>query len=135
MKRSPSTARAIENRRTFERELLFGESTETIHALLQSMDISQKELAQRLGLTEGRVSRILSGRENVTLRTLADVGWAIGIRFALVPLPFEDRADTPAADDPPPPRWLARLRRLATSRRVAGLPSKREGARNDPTRG
>lgn len=35
--------------------------------------VTKRELAQRLGVTPGRVSQVLSGDENLTLRTLAAV--------------------------------------------------------------
>ena len=87
--------------------------------------MSQKELARRLELSEPRVSRLLNGRDNTTLRTLADVGHALGVRFALVPIPFEERGGTPAAEDPEPPRWVDQLRReLLAARRAAAPASK-----------
>src|SRR5687768_11105285 len=92
-------------RRLYERELLYGEAIETISALLKTHAISQKELARRLEVSEARVSRILTGRENLTLKTVADLGWALGVRLSLAPVPFDDRADTPAQNDPPPPSW------------------------------
>lgn len=113
-------------RLTFERELLFGEAIETVAAMLASQGISQRELAERLGRSEARVSRILHGGENTTLKTIADLGYALGIRFALVPVPFADRDGTPAVDDPPAPDWLSRQRGdLAARAEVpAGLESK-----------
>lgn len=106
-------------RLTYERELLFGEAIETVAALLASQGIAQRELAERIGRSEARVSRILKGGENTTLKTIADLGYALGIRFTLVPVPFADRTGTPAADDPPTPDWIGRQRR----RRAGGSPA------------
>ena len=103
-----------EIRRAFEEELLVGEATDTVAGLLESLGLSQRELADRLDVTPGRVSQVLSGRENLTLRTLAALGWALGVRFELNPVAMADRAGTPAVDDPPAPAWLDRLR--STSR-------------------
>ena len=89
---------------------------ETLGAIVGSVGLTQRELASRLGVSEARVSRLLNGRENLTLRTIADLGWATGLRFDLVAVPFEDRTGTPAADDPPPPRWLARHAGLIAAR-------------------
>jgi transcriptional regulator with XRE-family HTH domain len=97
-------------RRVFEEELLVGEATDTVAALLESLGLPQKELASRLGVTPGRISQILSGKENLTLRSLAALGWALGVRFELRPTAMSDRAGTPAEDDPPAPPWLDRLR-------------------------
>src|SRR4051794_34850064 len=99
-----------EVRRAYEEELLFGEATETLGAVVESVGISQKELAERLALSESRVSQILSGGANLTLRSLAALGWALGIRFELDPIALdtEERIGTPAEDDPPTPSWLRR---------------------------
>ena len=40
--------------------------------------ISRAELAQLMGVSPGRVSQILSGDENLTLRTLSSVAAALG---------------------------------------------------------
>lgn len=105
-----------EIRKVFEEELLFGEVTETLAALVASLDLSQKEVARRLSVSEGRISQILSGGENLTLRSLATLGWALGIRFALDPaaLSQEDREGTPAGNDAPIPAWLTRMQKLPT---------------------
>lgn len=95
-----------EVRRVYEEEVLFGEATDTIEALLESLEISRSELARRLRVSKGRVSQIMSGAENLTLRTLAAVGWALGVRFELRPVPMVNRAGTPAIADPSPPAWL-----------------------------
>jgi transcriptional regulator with XRE-family HTH domain len=100
-------------RRSYEEELLVGEATETLGAMLASTNLSQRELARRLGVTEGRVSQILSGSENLTLRSLAALGWGLGLRFRLDPLPLADRRGTPAESDPPAPAWLDRLSSVA----------------------
>jgi len=110
-------------RLAYEEELLRGEAVEVIADLLDEHGISRRQLAERLGVGEPRVSRILSGRENATLGTIAELGDALGVRFALVPIPYEDRAGTPAAGDPPPPEWLDRSRlRVAGIERASGVP-------------
>jgi transcriptional regulator with XRE-family HTH domain len=113
-------------RLVYERELLFGEAIETVAALLESQGISQRELAKRIGRSEARVSRILKGGENTTLKTIADLGYALGIRFSLVPMPFDERTGTPAADDPPAPEWVARQRRSRAGGSLAKVPAELE---------
>jgi transcriptional regulator with XRE-family HTH domain len=103
--------------------MLYGEAIETVAALLVSSDITRRELARRLKVSEARITRILNGRENTTLKTIADLGWALGMRFAFVPIPYEDRDGTPAAADPPPPRWLASIRRRIAAMTGAPGPS------------
>lgn len=108
-----------EARREYEEAYLVGEVTDSICALLQELGLSQADLAKRLGVTKGRVSQILSGRQNMTLRTLAAIGWALGVSFDLTPRPMTDRAGTPAAADPGLPAWLDRGRADGPRRRVA----------------
>lgn len=45
--------------------------------------ISRADLAQSMGVSPGRVSQILSGDENLTLRTLSSVLGALGANFEL----------------------------------------------------
>lgn len=110
-------------RRAFEEELLYGEATDTVSALLESLGLTRSELAERLGVSKGRVSQILSGSENITLKTLASLGWALGIRFDLHPTPMESRVGTPSENDPPAPLWLKRLAPEWTPR-VVRLPAR-----------
>lgn len=109
---SDARSMTVEEPREFERELLYGEFAETIGALLTSTGLTQKALAGRLGLSEARISRLLRGDANTSLRALADLGWALGYRFALTPVELEDRAETPARDDPPVPDWVRELSQI-----------------------
>ncbi|MCL2783406.1 MAG: helix-turn-helix domain-containing protein [Propionibacteriaceae bacterium] len=45
--------------------------------------ITQKELATRVGVSEGRVSQVLSGQENLRISTLARYLHAMGYRLHL----------------------------------------------------
>ncbi len=111
----------VSPRLAYEEELLRGEAVSLIAGLLETHGITQRELARRLGVGEARVSRILSGRENATLATIAALGHALGIRFSLLATPYADRCGTPAAADPPPPPWIAaQRRRLAAAKQALG---------------
>lgn len=116
-----------EIRRTYEEELLLGEATENVSALLRSLGISQRELARRLNVSEARVSQIVSGAENLTLRSLAALGWALGVRFELDPIAMSraERRGTPAEDDAAAPDWLSRLRPTARVEFRRSLPAPR----------
>lgn len=96
----------LAERREFERELLFGEVGETVGALLRELGVSQRQLAERMGLSESRVSRIVGAGENMTLKTISDLGFALGLRFSLAAEELPDRGKGPAADDGPLPEWL-----------------------------
>ncbi|MDF5758223.1 helix-turn-helix transcriptional regulator [Spongiactinospora sp. TRM90649] len=52
--------------------------------------ISRAELASTMGVSAGRVSQILSGEENLTLRTLGSVADALGARFEIGLRPVEE---------------------------------------------
>lgn len=105
----------------YEVDLLAGSVLQVVKGLMKDHGISQRELADRLGVSEARVSRLLHDSENLKLSMVAALGRAVGIRFALAPIPFADRSETPAAGDPPPPRWIAGQRRLvAESTSAAG---------------
>ena len=95
-----------QGRRAFEEEVLIGDVTDTLSGLLQSLKLTQKELARRLGVTEGRVSQMLAGSGNLTLRSLAAAGWALGLRFELMPRAMANRQGTPAESDGALPAWL-----------------------------
>lgn len=118
----------------YEQELLSSAVINVVGGLLETHGITRRELARRLEVKESRVSRILNGRENMTLATIASLGRALGVRFALAPIPYDDRGNTPAADDPPPPRWLAGRRRLiAEATTASGLPSQPGSQPSPPT--
>lgn len=53
--------------------------SDKIFAALKEKNISQKELAKRMGKTEAEVSRWLGGTHNFTLRTIAKISSALGI--------------------------------------------------------
>ena len=55
--------------------------------------VSRAELAHAMGLSPGRVSQILSGEENLTLRTLSAVVDALGARLEVTLRPLEAPED------------------------------------------
>ena len=107
----------------FERDLLYSEAVEHLRAIIASLGITQHELADRLQVSDARVSRIFTGRQNLTLRTLADISFALGLRFELVAAPMSEaeRSYTPARLDPPAPKWLVRHAQLVARRTRDGL--------------
>lgn len=52
-------------------------------AAVADAGLSQKELAERLGWKPSRVSKVLHGATNVTLRTLFDLYDALGLDFSI----------------------------------------------------
>ena len=66
------------NAKLVAQEMLITEATEAVWSALEHAGINKSELAERLGTTKGYVSQVLSGSRNMTLRTLADICFAVG---------------------------------------------------------
>ena len=75
---------------------------------MQEQGITQRELARRLGRSEPWISRVLNGRENTTLKTVAELAWALGLRVRLVPEPLESMDSWSRASE-----WVIRHGRSA----------------------
>lgn len=78
-----ATDKVTHDRRVAE-ETLFRTAHAVLHDALVQSDIPQKEVARRLDVSEGRVSQIFSGSENLTLRSFASVAWALGLSLAII---------------------------------------------------
>lgn len=59
--------------------------------------VTRADLAGAMGVSAGRVSQILSGDENLTLRTLGSVFAALGARCELTLAPRDERKSHSAA--------------------------------------
>ncbi len=70
-------------RRAFEEEILLGRVRKEINTRLEQLNLRRRDLAQRLGVSEGRISQMLSGGENLTLKSLAGLAVALDARFNL----------------------------------------------------
>ena len=70
------------NAKLVAEELLIAEVTEAIWEAMEEAGCSKTELAQRMGATKGYVSQVLNGSRNMTLRTLADICHALGVKPA-----------------------------------------------------
>lgn len=71
----------------YESARLQRELSTAVTWFMDERGISKRELARRLKVTPGRISQILSGGENLTLRTLATVCTALDahLRVELIP--------------------------------------------------
>lgn len=65
--------------RAFAREDLVYQITETLLMAMEDKDVSKVELARRLNKSKSHVSRLLDGSRNMTLASLSDMCFAIGI--------------------------------------------------------
>lgn len=52
-----------------------------IDLILREKNISQKQLAKKMGKTEAEVSRWLGGTHNFTIRTIAKISEALGVKL------------------------------------------------------
>ena len=57
--------------------------TNEVNWHMRERGLSRADLAARMGVSPGRVSQILGGGENLTLRTLAALSTALDARFDL----------------------------------------------------
>ena len=76
LKNDPAHARLLVQEETIL------EVTEMIHEVMAGKCISRSELALKLGRSKGFVSQLLDGTANMTLRTLADVLFALDCRLS-----------------------------------------------------
>ncbi|HED17439.1 MAG TPA: XRE family transcriptional regulator [Gammaproteobacteria bacterium] len=66
--------------RAFVREELVYNVTEDILLTLEDLEVSKKELAHRLGKSRSYVTQVLSGARNMTLGSLSDICFALGVK-------------------------------------------------------
>jgi transcriptional regulator with XRE-family HTH domain len=97
--------------RLVEQETLIADATELICEVMEKDGVTRHELAKRLGKSKGFISQILTGERNMTLRTLADVMFALGHRFELTARPltaprtYSRLEDQPDASTCAPADW------------------------------
>jgi DNA-binding phage protein len=75
------------------REKLIVEVTEALSRALATRKVSRTELAKRLGATKGRVTQLLDGSANMTLRTISDVLWALDFKPIVSAVPLDVPAE------------------------------------------
>jgi len=66
--------------RTYASEELTFNVTEDLLIIMEDKDMTKKDLAEKLGKTKAYVSQLLSGSKNMTLKTMSDVCYALGIK-------------------------------------------------------
>jgi transcriptional regulator with XRE-family HTH domain len=87
-----------EDKRLFAQENLILECTERVCELMNQKNVSRSELANRLGKTKGYVSQLLNGSRNLTVRTLADMFFALDSEAKLQISPL--RSDRLGPEEP-----------------------------------
>jgi transcriptional regulator with XRE-family HTH domain len=73
---------------------LITEVTDEINWRMREDHITRADLAGRMGVSSGRVSQVLSGGENLTLRTLVSLATALDGRFDVRFRPFKPSDDS-----------------------------------------
>jgi transcriptional regulator with XRE-family HTH domain len=91
--------RAVETQIDDEMLALATQLINEINWYMRERDLTRAELAERMRVSPGRVSQILSGGENLTLRTLAALSTALDARFSIELHPVKD-GDTYTSPDP-----------------------------------
>jgi antitoxin component HigA of HigAB toxin-antitoxin module len=91
--RISSARKDIEAQVDEELSRLVTELTNEITVHLREHGLTRAELAGRMGVSPGRISQVLSGGENLTLRTLAALSTALDAQFDV-----QLRSCKPAAD-------------------------------------
>ena len=72
-----------EFRRLLAVEALVAEASEVIASLMAEQNVSKADLARRLNKSRAWVTQLLSGKANITVRTLADVVYTLGAEVKL----------------------------------------------------
>lgn len=76
------------NDRIYEQERLLVEATELIANVMEMTQTRRSELAHRLGRSKAYITQILQGNKNLTLKTVADVCWALKCRVVMQSQPL-----------------------------------------------
>lgn len=71
-------------------------ATTVIERAMKRADLSRSELAASLGLPRSRVTKVLDGETNMTLKTLASFGLACGVRWQFDGVGVSDGRRVPA---------------------------------------
>ena len=94
-----------EFRKLYAIEGLITEAGEFIARLMQEQGVTKAELARRLGKSRAYITQMLSGSANLTVRTLAEVAYALGAEVKLEAVPVEGVVRQQAQAELRPPVW------------------------------
>lgn len=75
-----------ENARLVAQEHLITQVTEALLQEMEEAGVNKADLAARMGTTRGYISQILSGSRNMTLRTRADICFALNRASTTAPI-------------------------------------------------
>ena len=86
---------APEFRKEMAIESLVAEAAEGIAQLMAAQNLSKADVARRLNKSRAWVTQLLNGKANMTIRTLAEVTFALGGQLS-IQSKLEHKAATPA---------------------------------------
>ena len=91
-----------EERKLFQRERTIMEITEMLCRVMKEQNVSRAELADRLGMSKGSISQMLSGGRNLTVKSISDILFALNRSLVarvrgIEEQPYKDIANTSIA--------------------------------------
>jgi transcriptional regulator with XRE-family HTH domain len=72
-------------------------ATSAIEDAMEAAQLSRSQVAERLGISRSRVTKVLEGETNMTLKTLAQFGLACGVVWQFVGVSASDLSDVVTA--------------------------------------
>jgi len=70
-------------RKLYAIEGLVADAAELVASLMKEQNLTKADLARRLGKSRAWVTQVLSGRANMTMRTFAELVYALGAQVTL----------------------------------------------------
>jgi transcriptional regulator with XRE-family HTH domain len=122
-----------EFRKLYAIEGLVTEAGEFIARLMQEQGVTKAELARRLGKSRAYITQMLSGSANLTVRTLAEVAYALGAEVKLEAVPVEGVPKQGRAELKQPVWKVIEMPRLPRKEPQAGPPPRRLVRAEDET--
>lgn len=87
-----------ERDRLLSEERLILNATEKVYEALDCANVSKKSLAEKLGISKSEVGQRLSGRRNLTIRSLASMLHALGYEATIGIRPLTEHHGIPRDD-------------------------------------
>ena len=66
--------------RASRQQELIVDVTEAIYKIMDEKNISKADLAKKAGLSKSRITKLLDVSSNITLRSIADIAHALGVK-------------------------------------------------------
>lgn len=85
-------------------DLLITKAAGSLGQAMDAQGITHAELAERLSVSRPRVTRILGGGQNLTLKSIAEAAFQLGLRWEIELKAIDDsgvrlKSDTPSTSD------------------------------------